>query len=347
MQKTDLETVKSVIFSCEGTSLTAEERDFFRSEQPLGLILFARNIDHPEQVRALIEDFKDAVGRVDAPVLVDQEGGRVQRLRSPYWFEAPSFGKLGALYEKDAAAGIEATTFVTRLIAYDLASLGFTVDCSPCLDLSLDVTSSVIGDRSFDGDPERVSSLGKVVMETFLSAGITPVIKHIPGHGRGNVDSHHELPVVKTSRETLSASDFLPFGKLSNCPWGMTAHIVYEDIDPLNPATQSETVIREIVRGEIGFDGLLLTDDLNMQALKGTLAMRAQKALNAGIDIVLHCSGVLAEMKEVVTVCPELTKEAKQRLRAGERLSKSTSLPDAEERREMREALEQLLQRVS
>lgn len=347
MPKTDLANVKSVIFSCLGPSLTAEEKDFFRSENPLGLILFARNIDHPDQVRALIDDFKEAVGREDAPILVDQEGGRVQRLRSPHWFEAPAFGKLGALYAKDEKAGKEATILATRLIADDLIGVGFTVDCSPCLDLSLDVTSTVIGDRSFDGDPERVSTLGNVVIQTFLSAGITPVIKHIPGHGRGNVDSHLELPVVGTEKATLSASDFVPFKKLAKSPWGMTAHIVFEDIDPQNPATQSETVIREIIRGEIGFDGLLLTDDLNMQALKGTLADRATTAIKAGIDVILHCSGKLEEMKEVAPVCPALTSDARRRLVSNQGLKRPANSLEAGERAEMISALDSLMQKVS
>jgi len=347
LPKTDLQNVKSVIFSCQGTSLTVEEKDFFRSESPLGLILFARNIDHPEQVRALIEDFKEAVGREDAPILVDQEGGRVQRLRSPHWFEAPAFGKLGALYAMDEKAGTEATILATRLIADDLNNVGFTVDCSPCLDLSLDVTSTVIGDRSLGRDPERVFKLGNIVKETFLSAGITPVIKHIPGHGRGNVDSHLELPVVGTDKATLSASDFVPFKKLANCPWGMTAHIVFEDIDPQNPATQSATVIREIIREEIGFDGLLLTDDLNMQALKGTLAERAAKAIKAGIDVILHCSGKLEEMKEVATVCPALTSDARRRLASSQSLKQPAISLEADERAEVISTLDSLLQKVS
>lgn len=317
MPKAEYADVRSVIFSCEGTVLTAAEKAFFESEKPFGFILFARNIDTPDQVRTLISDLRACVGWSDAPVLVDQEGGRVQRLRAPHWFNAPSFGKIATLYERDNAAGRRAAEITTRLIAADLLSTGFSVNCSPCLDLGLPQTSAVIGDRSFGGDPDQVVALSQVVADTYMACGIMPVIKHIPGHGRGTVDSHLELPVVSASHQDLAASDFGPFKQMRHIPWGMTAHIVYEALDPEYPATQSKRMVEEIIRGEIGFDGLLLTDDLNMQALKGSLADRAQRAISAGVDIVLHCSGKLPEMKEVVGACPALTLDAVRRIEAG------------------------------
>ncbi len=317
MPKTDYADVRSVIFSCEGTELTAAETAFFESEKPFGFILFARNVDTPDQLRKLISDLRACTGRADTPVLVDQEGGRVQRLRAPHWFNAPSFGKIAALYEQDSAAGLKAAELTTRLIAADLVSVGFSVNCSPCLDLGLPQTSAVIGDRSFGGDADQVIALSKIVAETYMACGIMPVIKHIPGHGRGTVDSHLELPIVAAAHSELAASDFIPFQKMNHIPWGMTAHIVFEALDPDYPATQSKRVVEEVIRGEIGFDGLLLTDDLNMQALKGSLADRAKRAISAGVDIVLHCSGKLSEMKEVVSACPKLSIDTVRRIEAG------------------------------
>jgi len=313
LPRTDLSGVKPVIFSCEGFTLTNAERAFFKQENPFGFILFARNIDDPDQVRALIVDFRLCVGRNDAPVLVDQEGGRVQRFKEPHWFKAPSFGTLGKLYDLDATKGARATILATQLIAADLQNVGVTVNCSPCLDLSLGVTSSVIGDRSFHENPDVVAHLAKIVVDEYLNAGITPVIKHMPGHGRGSVDSHLELPKVSTSVDDLAA-DFLPFKELSSAPWGMTAHIVFEDVDPEYPGTQSKTVINDIIRGEIGFDGVLLTDDLNMNALSGSLGMRTIRAQEAGIDIILHCSGKLDEMQEVMKVCLPMTEDTMRRI---------------------------------
>ncbi len=318
MQRTDMKDVKSVIFSCEGLVLTAQEKEFFASEKPLGFILFARNIDNPEQVRALVNALRASVGRADAPVLLDQEGGRVQRLRSPHWFEAPAFGLLGQLYDLDAAKGIEACRLATALICDDLNGVGITVDCSPCLDLALPVTSSVIGDRSFHADPNIVAKLGAVVALEFIENGIIPVIKHIPGHGRGTVDSHLELPVVDAGIEELVSTDFAPFKQLGHSPWGMTAHIVFKQIDPERPATQSAKVVTDIIRNQIGFDGLLLTDDLNMNALDGPLEKRAERALEAGVDVVLHCSGKLDEMKSVAQACGPLQDASLKRYHAAQ-----------------------------
>lgn len=317
MSAVDIANCRSVIFGCEGTTLSAAEKKFFKAEQPFGFILFARNVETPKQLKKLVKALRTAVGRPDAPVLIDQEGGRVQRLRSPHWFEAKPFGYFGDIYQIDPDKAIEALRLTTRLIAADLREVGITVNCTPCLDLSLPETVDAIGDRAFDGDPQIVARLGAVVAEEMLTSGIIPVIKHMPGHGRATIDSHLALPHVGAARETLQDTDFAPFKTLSVLPWGMTSHIVFDAIDADHPATQSAAIIKDIIRGEIGFSGLLLTDDLNMEALSGSLTERATAALEAGVDIVLHCSGKLEEMQEVAAVCPPLNEEAKARIELG------------------------------
>ena len=327
MSAADLSACRSVIFGCEGVKLSAVEKKFFEAEQPYGFILFARNVKNPKQLKKLVSSLRAAVGRPDAPVLIDQEGGRVQRLRGPDWFEAKPFAFFGGLYASSPETAIEALRLSTRLIIADLQAAGITVNCTPCLDLRLPETVAAIGDRAFAADPDLVSVLGAVVAEEMLNAGLMPVIKHMPGHGRATVDSHHELPRVTASKDELLRTDFAPFRALSLLPWGMTSHIVFEDIDPDLPATQSKTVIEEIIRGEIGFKGLLLTDDLNMKALSGNLAERAEKALEAGVDIVLHCSGNLDEMREVAAVCPPLSEAVLARIELGNRVFERDTLP--------------------
>tara|TARA_R100000005_G_scaffold96248_1_gene81747 strand:+ start:1797 stop:2840 length:1044 start_codon:yes stop_codon:yes gene_type:complete len=314
---------RSVIFGLERLHLTAAERDFFAAEKPFGFILFARNVESPAQLAALTAELREVAGRPNVPILIDQEGGRVQRLRAPDWFEARPFGFFGDLHGRDPALAIEALRLTTRLIAADLQAAGITVDCTPCLDLRLDETVAAIGDRAFADDPMVIARLGAVVAEEMLKAGILPVIKHMPGHGRATVDSHLELPHVGAARDRLTATDFRPFQKLSLLPWGMTSHIVFEEIDPHHPATQSAIVIDEVIRGEIGFDGLLLSDDINMQALSGALGERAEKALAAGVDIVLHCSGKLDEMREVALNCPPPHEKTLARIAHGEKLQQA------------------------
>ncbi|MBE7637687.1 beta-N-acetylhexosaminidase [Sneathiella sp. P13V-1] len=323
MHETDLSGVKPIIFSVAGTELSAEEKSFFQSEKPFGFILFARSVDNPDQLRQLISDLRSCVERSDAPVLVDQEGGRVQRMRPPHWFQAPALGKIGALYDIDPAISERAAVLATELIINDLKSVGFNVNCSPCLDLPRAETSNVIGDRALHQDNDVLVKLAATIMDYYVENGIMPVIKHIPGHGRGTVDSHHELPTVSATLEELKASDFKPFKSLSAAPWGMTAHIVFDQIDPDNPATQSQKVIEEIIRGEIGFDGLLLSDDLNMNALKGSLRERAVRAFDAGIDILLHCSGKMDEMKDIASAIPQMSEKVIYRVKQG-----AAQLPD-------------------
>lgn len=309
----------AAIFGVSGPELTAEERAFFRDTQPLGFILFARNVQNPDQVRRLVADLRASVAHKDAPVLIDQEGGRVQRLRPPHWRAAPPAARFGALARSKGQVAAKAVFLNHQLIGAELAALGIDVDCAPLIDVQQPGAHDVIGDRAFGSDPEEVATLGRAAADGLVSGGITPVIKHLPGHGRSMVDSHHDLPRVTTSREELSRIDFLPFKRLRDLPWGMTAHIVYEALDPMLPATLSSKVIAEIIRGEIGFDGLLLTDDMSMKALNGTLDDLTRRSLTAGCDIVLHCNGKMEEMRLVAAGCAPLSKAGEERYTRGRR----------------------------
>ncbi len=297
---------KAFISGCSGLVLTPEEQSFFASEDPWGLILFRRNIEAPEQVKQLIADFRSCVKRPDAPVLVDQEGGRVQRLRPPHWPVYPPGEVFGRVFSEDREAGLRAVWLGARLIAHDLLSLGITVDCLPLLDLRFSETVDAIGDRAFAGDPEIVGALGKAQCEGLMAGGVLPIIKHIPGHGRALVDSHLELPRVSADRNELSGTDFAAFRPLAGMPLAMTAHILYESIDADNPATQSLTVIGDVIRGDIGFDGCLMGDDISMHALGGDMQERAALSFAAGCDLVLHCNGDMNEMRAVAEASPKL-----------------------------------------
>jgi beta-N-acetylhexosaminidase len=302
---------KAVIFGCAGPSLSPDERTFFRDADPVGFILFKRNCENPGQVRSLVQDLRGAIGRADAPVLIDQEGGRVARLQPPHWRRYPAPATLGTLGGERAG---EAVRLVARLIADDLAGLGITVDCVPVLDVPQAVADPVIGDRAYSHDPGEVTRLGRVACEGLLEGGVLPVIKHLPGHGRAQVDTHHALPRVTASRAELESTDFAPFRALAGMPWAMTAHIVYTAVDSEVPATLSPLVIREIIRTSMGFDGVLVTDDLSMNALGGPIGARAASALAAGCDLALHCNGNSAEMAEVAAAIAPLTPDARRRL---------------------------------
>lgn len=304
---------KAFISGCSGTVLASEEIAFFRAEDPWGLILFARNVEMPDQVRALTGAFRDAVGRFDAPVLIDQEGGRVQRLRPPHWPAYPPHAVYGRLYTQDPDSAREAARLGARLIAHDLSRLGINVDCLPCLDVAYPETADVIGDRALAADPDIVAELGRCIADGLADEGVRPVIKHIPGHGRSRVDSHLELPRVESDRATLSASDFVPFKALADLPMAMTAHILYTDLDPARPATQSRRVIDDVIRKEIGFAGCLMSDDLSMSALDGEMSERAANSFAAGCDIVLHCNGDMTEMRAVANVAPRIAGESAAR----------------------------------
>jgi len=293
---------RAVIFGCAGPTLSDAERTFFRAADPAGFILFQRNCEEPAQLVRLIADLNEASGRPDLPILIDQEGGRVQRLKPPHWRAAPAAGRIGALAGRDLIAGTRAAWINARLIAAELAALGITVDCAPVLDRPVAGASDAIGDRAYGEDIGIIIPLGRAVAQGLLSGGVLPAIKHMPGHGRATLDSHEACPVVEADAETLIATDLKPFQALSQLPIGLTAHIVFPAWDKERPATQSPIIIRDIIRGTIGFDGLLLTDDLNMKALGGTLGQRARRALDAGCDLALHCNGDLKEMTEIAAV---------------------------------------------
>jgi beta-N-acetylhexosaminidase len=308
---------RAVILGCAGPDLSAEERAFFRDADPLGFILFARNIDTPERARRLVDDLRSCVARADAPVLIDQEGGRVARLRPPSWRKAPPARLLGELYARDPELGLEVTRLNSRLLAADVASIGCDVDCLPVLDIAFPETHAVIGDRAYADRPEPVAALGRAAAEGLLAEGVMPVIKHIPGHGRATVDSHEALPTVTASRAELERTDFVPFQLLSDLPWAMTGHLLFEAIDPKECITVSAGAVRDVIRTHIGFDGLLLSDDLSMQALGGSLGDRAARALAAGCDIALHCNGRMPEMVEIVGRTGAMTETASRRFRDG------------------------------
>lgn len=287
------------IYGCAGTTLSAAERAFFAEAQPWGFILFARNIHDRTQVRSLVAALRETIGDGRAPILIDQEGGRVARLKPPGWKERPPAARFGAVYASQHETGLEAAYLNARLIAHDLMELAINVNCVPVLDLPVEGADDIIGDRAFAREPVAIIDLGKAQIEGLMDGGVLPIMKHIPGHGRATADSHHALPRVSTDAEELSATDFVTFRSLDTCPMAMTAHVVYEAIDAHRPATTSPKVIRDVIRGEMGFDGLLISDDLSMNALDGPLSVRTKAALFAGCDVVLHCNGKLDEMREV------------------------------------------------
>jgi beta-N-acetylhexosaminidase len=314
------------IFGCTGTALASDERAFFRETQPWGFILFARNVHDRDQIRSLVASLRETVGDDRAPVLIDQEGGRVSRLKPPGWKERPPAARFGKVYGNQHEAGVEACYLNARLIAHDLAEVGINIDCLPVLDLPVEGADAVIGDRAFSRDPVAVIDLSKAQIEGLMDGGVLPIMKHIPGHGRATADSHLALPRVDTDAEELSATDFVTFRSLDTCPMAMTAHVVYEAIDAQRPATTSPKVIRDVIRGEMGFDGLLISDDLSMKALDGPLSVRTKAALFAGCDIVLHCNGNLDEMKEVAS---ELKPLDGQHLRRADHALSHLAAPDA------------------
>ncbi|MCB1438153.1 MAG: beta-N-acetylhexosaminidase [Nitratireductor sp.] len=305
--------IKAFITGVAGLALSHEERAFIENECPWGLILFARNISDPKQVSKLVDEFRDAVHRADAPVLIDQEGGRVQRLRPPHWQSYATGRALGDIWRKDKATGERALWLHSRLIAHDLYSMGINVDCLPVLDVPVAGSHDVIGDRAYSSDPQEVATMGRIACTALMEGGVLPVVKHIPGHGRAGVDSHKSLPEVHASHAELSALDFVPFKALNDMPLAMTAHIRYHALDGTAPATTSAHVIGDIIRGEIGFDGMLMSDDLSMEALAGTLAERADASFAAGCDMALHCNGIMSQMEEVASVCPVLEGKALER----------------------------------
>src|SRR5438132_640963 len=297
--------VRAFITGLAGTPGTPAGRTLLREREPWGFILFKRNIETPAQVRRLTASSRDAVGR-EAPVLVDQEGGRVQRLGPPHWPSYPPGAAYGRVYDHNAAEGIKAAYLGARLIAGALAAAGIDVDCLPIADVPVAGADTIIGDRAYGDTAEKVALLARAVADGLLAGGVLPVLKHIPGHGRAAADSHRALPIVETDRETLRTTDFAAFRPLADLPLGMTAHVVYTAIDPIAPATTSVTLVRDVIRGSLGFAGLLMSDDISMGALSGSTAERARAAIAAGCDVVLHCNGKLDEMWAVAAAVPLL-----------------------------------------
>jgi beta-N-acetylhexosaminidase len=305
---------KAVIFGCNGASLMPDEFVFFSKIRPIGFILFSRNCIDPEQLKKLIKDLRKSINNDHAPILIDQEGGRVVRLLKPHWREPPASTLFADLAIKNIDLACEALNLNMRLVGQELRSLGVNVNCLPVLDIPFDGADPIISDRAFGVDPEMISILGRVACDALLMEGVLPVIKHIPGHGRANVDSHKALPTVRTDWAELSKIDFSPFKLLADMPIAMTAHVIYSAIDPKNPATTSRKVILDIIRKEIGFNGLLISDDLSMEALDGDFSYRTQAALAAGCDLILHCNGDMSEMREISNVVSDLSVKSADRL---------------------------------
>jgi beta-N-acetylhexosaminidase len=306
---------RAFITGVSGLKLTAEERAFMGAEQPWGFILFKRNIDSPAQVSALINELRESVGGAEAPVLIDQEGGRVQRFGPPHWPVYPPGAVFGTLYDIDRKLGLNAARLSARLIAADLIDLGVTVDCLPLADLPVAGADAVIGNRAYGTEPGKVAAIARAVTEGLEQGGVLPVLKHIPGHGRATADTHFRLPVVDTPRAELERTDFAAFQPLADLPMAMTAHVVFSALDPVQPATTSATIIEQVIRGKIGFQGLLMSDDVSMNALAGSIAERTRAIVSAGCDMVLHCNGDLDEMRAVAGETPELSGKALERAR--------------------------------
>lgn len=320
---------RAVIFAVSGTSLMDDERAFLRDADPLGFILFARNCETPDQTRALTSELRAAIGRDDAPVLIDQEGGTVMRLRPPVWHAAPDAERIGRLYLRDANRARAIAHAVGGLFGAELRDLGIDVDCAPVADLGRPETTGAIGTRAYSDRPAVVADLAGRMAEGLMGEGCLPVVKHLPGHGRARVDSHRTLPRVYAGRDALAADDFQPFHALRHLPLAMSAHVVFEAIDPGEPATTSRIVIEEIIRGEIGFNGFLMSDDIAMSALSGSHGERASNVIGAGCDAVLHCTGDIVEMKDVAAQVPELSKASQKRWSKAQKSRKRPSDRDA------------------
>jgi beta-N-acetylhexosaminidase len=336
-------STRAFITGVSGLEFSAEEREFIRSERPWGFILFKRNIETPAQTALLVGELRDAVGEPGAPVLIDQEGGRVQRFGPPHWPTYPAGAVFGTLYDIDPALGLAAARLSARLIAADLLETGVTVDCLPLADVPVAGADAVIGNRAYGTEPGKVAAIARAVTEGLEQGGILPVLKHIPGHGRATADTHFKLPVVDTPRAELERTDFAAFQPLADLPMAMTAHVVFSALDPAHPATTSATIIEQVIRGVIGFQGLLMSDDVSMNALAGSIAERTQAIFTAGCDMVLHCNGKLDEMREVAAVTPELSGKALERAR---RALASRQAPQAFDRLAARAELDALIDRA-
>src|SRR6204780_512309 len=308
-------STRAFITGVSGPELNAAEREFIRTARPWGFILFKRNIETPAQVIHLVKELREELAEGEAPVLIDQEGGRVQRFGPPHWPVYPAGAVFGRLYDIDPSLGLTAARLSARLIAADLNDLGVNVDCLPLADVPIAGADAVIGNRAYGTEPSKVAAIARAVTEGLEQGGVLPVLKHIPGHGRATADTHFKLPEVDTSKAELERTDFAAFQPLAALPMAMTAHVVFSALDPAHPATTSATIIHQVIRGVIGFQGLLMSDDVSMNALSGSIAERTRAILAAGCDMVLHCNGKLDEMREVAAETPELSGKALQRAR--------------------------------
>ncbi|MFY0613999.1 MAG: beta-N-acetylhexosaminidase [Hyphomicrobiaceae bacterium] len=306
---------RACIVGLGGQTLSSEEADFLEACRPCGLIVFSRNFAHSDQLRGLISDACKAAGGEQLLVLVDQEGGRVQRMRGAGWPDLPPAAAFGALFAQNPQVGLEAAELCSRWLAGLLRDVGINANCVPCLDVPVPGADGIIGDRAYGNDPALVAAVGGAVASGAIDGGVVPVMKHIPGHGRAGVDSHHALPVVDSDLETLVAQDFAPFADNNGLPAAMTAHVTFSNIDALQPASISHRLTNDIIRGRIGFQGLLMSDDISMQALAGSIAERGRRVIEAGSDVILHCNGVMDEMREMASVAPVLANESLVRYR--------------------------------
>jgi beta-N-acetylhexosaminidase len=331
---------RAFITGISGTELNDAEREFIRAERPWGFILFKRNIEKPEQVTMLVRELRSIASDPGAPVLIDQEGGRVQRLGPPHWPAYPAGAVFGILYDIDSGLGLTAARLSARLIAADLIDLGVTVDCLPLADVPVAGADAVIGNRAYGTEPGKVAAIARAVTEGLEQGGVLPVLKHIPGHGRATADTHFRLPEVDTSKAELERTDFAAFQPLADLPMAMTAHVVFSALDPAHPATTSATIIEQVIRGVIGFQGLLMSDDVSMNALAGSIAERTRAIVTAGCDMVLHCNGNLDEMRAVARETPELSGMA---LKRAERALASRRTPQAFDRQAARAELDALI----
>lgn len=307
--------MRAFITGLAGPALSEAERGVLRDTEPWGLIIFQRNVAGPDALRRLIDEVRATLGRA-APVLVDQEGGRVQRLDPPHWQKYPPAAAYGRLYQRDRTAGLAAARLGARLIAADLAAVGIDVDCMPVADVPVAGADAVIGDRAFASAPDEVAALAGAFAQGLADGGVLPVLKHLPGHGRATADTHQRLPLVSAERAVLEISDFAAFRPLARLPLAMTAHVVFAAIDPIAPATTSPVIVRDVIRGSIGFQGLLMSDDLSMGALSGPLDERARAAFAAGCDVALYCNGKVDEMLAVADAAPLLIGESERRANA-------------------------------
>lgn len=336
-------TTRAFITGVSGIELSAAERDFINSSRPWGFILFKRNVQSPDQVAALVQELRDTTGASEAPVLIDQEGGRVQRLGPPHWPLYPKGEVFSRLYDIDSALGLTAARLSARLIADDLSRLGINVDCLPLADIPVAGSDAVIGDRAYGTEPGKVASIARAVTDGLAQGGVLPVLKHIPGHGRATADTHFLLPTVDTPEAELDATDFAAFRPLADLPMAMTAHVVFSAIDPLHPATTSATMIERVIRRSIGFQGLLMSDDVSMNALAGSIADRTRAIIAAGCDVVLHCNGKLDEMEAVLAETPILAGDA---LARANKASAARKAPVAFDRAAARAELDALINRL-